>query len=153
MKKLRMVLTLIAIGSMTASAGIITGEVIKLDLGTAGDGDGTTGATADWNQVAGSANITIGDGSVTRHGDAAVVDGMTINVNTTGNPGQANDANAAGWSGLSGDPYYNDEALTDLVYGWGPGNLTVTFGGLDPTLTYNLRTYALINEGNHVMIP
>lgn len=131
-----------------AATILAAGDVLKLDLGTTGDGDGTVGATADWNQVSSGANITIGAGSVIRHGDAAVVSGVTINV-TAGslvNTGQANDANAAGWSGLAGDPYYNDEAFTDLVYGYGPNQLTVTFGGLNPLLTYNLRTYSLINE-------
>ena len=124
------------------------GDVIKLDLGTAGDGDGTPGATADWNQVSSGANITVGAGSVKRHGDAAVVSGVTLNVAAGNilNTGQANEAITAGWSGLAGDPYFNNEAFTDLVYAFTPNQLTVTFGGLDPSLTYNLRTYVMVNE-------
>ena len=138
-----------AFSTAAAAVQLSGGDVIKLDLGTAGDGDGPPGATADWNQVTSGANITIGAGSVKRHGDAAVVSGVTINVaaGSLVNTGQANDSKAAGWSGLVGDPYYNDEAFTDLVYGYNPGQLTVTFGGLDPSLTYNLRTYSLMNEG------
>lgn len=131
------------------AAPLAEGDVIKLDLGSAGDTDGNPGVLADWNQVNGGANASVPAGSVIRHGDGAVVDGvgmLVVGGNGSNTTGQNNDVNAAGWSGLATDPWYNDEALTDLVFGFNPNSLAVTVSGLDPELRITARVYALINE-------
>ncbi len=126
------------------AAPIAGGDVIKLDAGTVGDGDGVK--AADWNTLTGVGTITAG--SVKRHGDGAIVDNVTIAVAASANPGQNNDSRCKGWSGLGADPYYNSESYTDLIYAWGlaVNSLTTTFGGLNAGLKYNVRLYSLINE-------
>jgi len=133
-------LALFALFAASAHAAIVGGDVLKLDLSNSGDGDG--GSLADWNQL--STNGTIADGSVIRHGDGAVVSGVTITL--AGRNGNNNDSRAGNWPGMAGDPYYIP-AADDLVYSWpAPYLLTVTFGGLDDALSYNTRVYSLINE-------
>ena len=126
-------------GTATAPASI-GNNVIKLDLSSAGDGDG--GSLADWNQL--NNGGTIASGSVKRHGDGAVVPGATITVSAPATSGFNNDANSSNWGGMSTDPYYIP-AADDLVFTT-TGPLAITFGGLDDALTYNLRVYTLINE-------
>jgi hypothetical protein len=126
----------------TVSVQSLTGgDAIKLDLSSAGDLDG--GSLADWNQL--NNGGTLGDGYVIRHGDGAVVDGVTISVSAPAASGFNNDANSSGWGGIGTDPYYI-AAADDLVYTV-PGPLSVTFGGLDDELDYNVRVYSLVNEG------
>jgi len=129
----------LALATTSTYAAISAGDVLKLDLSNTGDADG--GSLADWNQL--STNGTIADGSVIRHGDGAVVDGVTITL--AGRLGNNNDVNAANWPGMAGDPYYIP-AADDLVYSTTGYLLTVTFAGLDDALSYNARVYSLVNE-------
>ena len=131
--------SLVFTSTSTHAATIAAGDVIKLDLSNSGDGDG--GSLADWNQL--STDGTIGSASVIRHGDGATVSGVTITL--AGRSGNNNDGNASGWGGIGTDPYYI-AAADDIVYSI-PGPMSVTFGGLDNALDYNVRVYALINEG------
>ena len=138
-----------AVVAAAEAAPLSDGDVVKLDLGTAGDGDGNPASLSDWNQVGNGVNASVGAGSVVRHGDGAVVDGVSVLVvkgNGTNSTGQNNDVNSAGWSGLAGDPYYNDEAMTDLVFAGNPNELSVTFSGLDTGGVYTIRVYSLVNE-------
>lgn len=126
------------------AASITGGDVLKLDVSNSGDGDG--GSLADWNQL--STDGTLGAGSVIRHGDGATVDGATITL--AGRDGNNDDGNADGWGGEigqtpGGDPYYI-AAANDLIFDSNGSGLTVTFGGLDNALTYNVRLYSLINN-------
>lgn len=128
------VLASFALPITPAEADIIGGDVIKLNF------QSTLGTSlSDWNQLSGNGNI--GDGSVIRHGDGATVSGVTIAL--TNADGNNTDANTDNWGGFGSDPYYVADAR-DLVFG--TGNLTVTFGGLDDALNYNIRVYSLINN-------
>ncbi|MCP4785354.1 MAG: c-type cytochrome [Fuerstiella sp.] len=123
---------------LKVSRPLEVGDVIKFDLSNSGDRDG--GLLTDWNQL--SDNGSIPAGSVIRHKDQAKVRGVTIQL--AGRSGNNNDGNAADWNGIGTDPYYI--AATDDVVFSGPGPLTVSFGGLDPGLNYNVRVYSLIDE-------
>ena len=145
----------VALPAQRYAAPIAVGDVIKLDLGDSGDADGDPLTLTDWNQVTTGANATVAAGTVKRHSDGAIVDQVSILVsggNDTTNTGQNNDPNSAGWAGLINDPYYNNEALTDLIFGFGPNTLTITFSGLNTNLEYTLRAYTLIDESNRDVI-
>jgi hypothetical protein len=118
---------------------IAGGDAIKLDFSNAGDGDG--GSLSDWNQTT-NAVAAIPAGAVVRHGDASVVSGVGIQF-SGGGGGYNNDPGAGNWPGTAADPYYILAA--DDIY-FGPGALTTTFSGLDPSLTYNVRIACLIGN-------
>jgi hypothetical protein len=126
---------------LTASThgGIIPGDVIKLDFSNAGDGDG--GSLADWNQTT-NAVAPIPAGSVIRHGDGAVVSDLAISF-SGGGGGFNNDPASGNWPGTGADPYYI-LAADDIYYG--PGPVTATFSGLDPSLLYDVRIHSLIGN-------
>ena len=115
------------------------GDVIKLDFSNVGDGDG--GDLDDWNQTT-SATALISPDGVVRHGDGAVLDGLSISFEGGGG-GFNNDPVTADWFGTDDDPYYVLGA--DDIY-FGPGPLTTTFSGLDDSFTYNVRVYNLIGN-------
>ena len=121
------------------------GDVIKLDVSDNGDSAGIK--TGDWNTIV-SFPGTIASGSVIRHGDGAAVDNLTIasSLPNGGGSGQVGAIGTTAWTGLGSDPYYNSLSYTDFI--WNSGNsMTVTFGGLDAALTYNVRFYVLLTEG------
>ena len=130
----------LALATTAQAATIAAGDVIKLDVSDAGDGAGTK--TADWNTLATTATPSIASGSVIRHGDGAVVDNTTIALSGAG--GEVGAIGPAAWTGLGSDPYYNSLSYTDFFWG---SDMTVTFGGLDAGLTYNVRLYHLLTEG------
>ncbi len=138
---------LVALGTMiSVSAAVIAdGDVIKLDFATAGDGDG--GSIADWNQVSTGLNTTgITAGNVKLHG-GGTVDGVTIAFTNLQTGSFNNDGGAANWGGTAADAYY--ELATDDIYFHNDADaadFSVTFGGLDDSLSYNLRSYTLIGN-------
>jgi hypothetical protein len=138
-----MVLAGTAVGTANA-AHIAGGDVIKLDVSNDGDGAGTK--TADWNTIV--APSSIASGSVIRHGDSAVVDGLTITLSLPngGQWGEVPNIATTAWTGLGSDPYYNSLSYTDFIWN-NAGSMTVTFGGLGAGLTYNVRFYVLLTEG------
>ena len=125
--------------SQANAATIGLGDAIKLDFSNTGDGDG--GSLADWNRTTNAA-APIPAGSVIRHGDGAVVDGLAITF-SGGGGGHGNDGASANWAGTAADPYYI-LAADDIYYG--PGALTTTFSGLDTSLGYNVRIASLIGN-------
>lgn len=142
--------TFVLSASQSASAvPIAGGDAIKLDLSRAGDGDG--GSLADWNQVSTNFNNSgIAAGSVIRHGDGAVVDGVAISFSNLINNNFNNDGNSANWGGTGADPYYILGA-DDIYFHGSAADFSVTFSDLDPNLTYNARIYSLIgNSANSV---
>ena len=135
----------LALATTSTYAAIPAGDVLKLGLSNTGDTDG--GSLADWNQL--STNGTIAAGSVIRHGDGAVVGGVTISLAGRGGNNN-NDGNAANWPAMAGDPYYIP-AADDLVHSTTGYLLTVTFAGLDDALSYNARVYSLVDENRPVI--
>ncbi|MCX2979965.1 PEP-CTERM sorting domain-containing protein [Halieaceae bacterium IMCC14734] len=138
-------ISLMATFSLTSApliAGpIMVGDAIKLDFSSAGDGDG--GSLLDWNQTDnGVSNIDAG--TVKRHGDGAIIDGVSISFAGAGKGGGYNNDSASnGWNGQAADPYLIG-AANDIFFG--PGALTTTFNGLNPSLTYSVRVYSLIGD-------
>ncbi len=125
----------------TTPSGIAIGDVIGVDLAAAG------GSATGFNII--NSNGIIPDGSVVRYRNGSVIPGVSLSF--SGAAGFVNDGAAAGWPGTSNDPYYMDQevALRDLAYGIGAGSeLTLTFAGLNDSLTYDLRTYALYDRAD-----
>ena len=128
--------------AMAALGPMAAGDVIKLDFSTAGDADG--GLLADWNQV-GAAGNAIPAGGVVRHGDAGLLAGVAITFTNFVVNNVNNDANAGGWTGTTGDPYYVLGA-DDIYFHGKADDFSATFSGLSPNLGYNVRVYSLIGS-------
>ena len=123
-------------------AAIEPGDVIKLDFSNSGDGDG---GLSNWNTVISGNTIT----NPIRHSDGAQVSGVNVSITNWVNNNYNNDGGAANWGGTAGDPYYVLGA--DDIYFHGSSNdLSVTFGGLDSDLKYNVGIYSLIGNNGHV---
>lgn len=131
-------LAAVALGAQGAHAALLVGgDVIKLDFSRAGDGDG--GSLADWNQVADASTLS----NVKRHGAATTIDGVSISF-TNLIPGRFNnDATSGGWGGTAADPYYI-RAADDIYFHGNTNDLSVTFSGLNASLSYTVRLYSLI---------
>ncbi len=131
---------LLANGSLvnTADAAAISaGDTVAVDFAISGGApapDDALGLATNYNAIQG--NTTISAGNVGRLSDGQVVDGATIAFSGYG--GHNGDQRAQGWPGLAADPFYVAEA-EDIV--WPSG--TLTFGGLDNGLSYNVRIYSL----------
>ena len=138
----------LALATTAQAATIAAGDVIKLDVSDDGDGAGVK--TADWNTIVAFPS-SIASGSVIRHGDGAVVDNITIasSLPNGGGSGEVPNIATTAWTGLGSDPYYDSLSYTDFVWNAG-GSQTVTFGGLDAGLNYNVRFYVLLTEGGTV---
>lgn len=121
------------------AAPLLGGDVIKIDFSSAGDGEG--GSLADWNQVVNASTLS----SVKRHGAGTPIDGVSVGF-TNLIPGRFNnDATSNNWGGTAADPYYIKAA--DDIYFHGSGNdLSVTFSGLNASLSYSVRIYSLISN-------
>jgi hypothetical protein len=102
------------------------------------------GSLADWNQVNNNGD-TIAAGSVKLHG-GGTVDGVTVTVLNARS--HYNDPGPENWLEDGGtDPYFI-HAVDDLMYALtADGPIAVRFGGLDTSLDYNVRVYALENTG------
>ena len=131
----------ILLGSHLAHAELI----VKVDLSTtAGPKVGLT----NWNYLL--PNSTIGAGSVIDN-NGSVVSGLSVSVNATA---AASEWMTLNWPGFGNDPYYVPAAY-DLIYSLNSGlgllgqgyEMNVSFSGLNPSKTYNVRVYFLINEG------
>ncbi len=131
-------LALVLFVQVVHATPLVGGDVIKVDFSTAGNVDG--GSLTDWNQVANGDSLS----SVKRHGTATIIDGVSISFTNLVIGNFNNDGNSANWGGTSTDPYYIMAA--DDIYFHGSGNdLSVTFNGLDASLSYIVRIYSLIN--------
>ena len=117
-----------------AFASIITaGDAIAVDFASAG------GSAPGYNII--NSNTTIAAGSVIRFGDGTVVDGVSLAF--SGGNGFVDDSASSNWSGTAADPFYV-AAADDIVYAVDDGaTLTLTFAGLDDSLSYNVRVYSL----------
>lgn len=113
-------------------AAVVGGDVIAVDLSSGG------GSATNYNVF--NSNTTIGAGSVVRLSDGNVVTGVSLTFAGAG--GFNNDANANAWPGTGGDPFYVG-AADDISFG---GTQTLTYAGLDDSLTYNVRIYSLIGN-------
>ena len=120
--------------------------IVKVDLST------TTGPKAgltNWNYL--MPNSTLGVGSVI-NANGSVVSGLSVSVNATGSD---NNSATLNWPGFGIDPYYvpaaYDLIFANLTTGLGllgtANEMNVSFSGLNPSKTYNVRVYFLINEG------
>ena len=119
-----------------AEAGMAAGDTVAVDFAVSGGpaSDPALGLGTNYNGI--QSSTTIAAGSVVRLSDGQVVDGVTAAF--SGYIGHNGDLRAVGWPGLTADPFYVAEA-EDLV--WPSG--TLTFGGLDDALSYNVRIYSL----------
>jgi len=133
--------TLVGLSAQAVQASPLAGgDVIKLDFSTAGDGDG--GSLADWNQVSNGNTLS----SIKRQGGTQV-DGVSIKFTNLINGRFNNDSASGNWGGTAADPYYIKGA--DDIYFHGSNNdLSVTFSGLNASLSYVVRLYSLINNQN-----
>ena len=129
--------------AMAPVHALAAGDALKLDFSTAGDADG--GSVADWNQV-NTAGAALPAGRVERHGDGALVSGVSMAFTNLVAASFNNDSAAANWPGTAADPYYV-LAADDIYFHGSTNTFGVTFGGLDAGLTYNVRIYSLISSG------
>ncbi len=129
-------------GPTASAAPIAVGDAIAVDFSSTG------GSATNFNVF--TSNSTKAAGTVIRHSDGAVVDGVSLTV-AGATAFNDNNSNAEGWSGEIGvgappdDPYYV-QAANDLAYETGAGAISLTFAGLDDSLTYNVRIYSLLNQ-------
>jgi len=136
--------------SIEAQASPISpGDVIAVDFAGAATHDaggwGSTGAADAPNFNIFDSNTTITSGSVIRHSDNTVVDGVSITFG--GASGFNNDPRGGDWPGTAADPYYVS-AADDLAFRSGSTTaaMTLTFDGLDASLLYNVRVYSFFND-------
>lgn len=129
-------------GQAVQASPLVGGDAIKLDFSRAGDGDG--GSLTDWNQVSGSAAALT---SVKRHGSATVIDGVSISFSNMVTSSFNNDGASGNWAGTAADPFYI-KAADDIYFHGVANDLSVTFNGLNPALSYIVRIYSLINGQN-----
>lgn len=123
--------------STPSQAAITAGDVIAVDLSTAG------GTATNYNPF--NANGSIAAGSVIRLSDGTVVTGTSLTFAGAG--GFNNDGAANAWPGTGADPHYVG-AADDISFG---GTQTLTYAGLDPSLKYNVRIYSLISNNPGAM--
>jgi len=129
--------------AVSSHGAIVAGDAIKLDFSAAGDSDGPL---VNWNSVTGSTTIT----DPIRDSDGAPVVGVSVTFTNMQNLNFNNDGASGNWGGTAGDPYYSLGA-DDIYYHGVAADLVVTFTGLDPALTYNVRFYSFIsNNGGNV---
>jgi hypothetical protein len=132
-------LMFVGVHAPTASAApIAAGDAIAVDLSSVG------GSAANFNVFNTATTITAG--SVIRHNGGTVVDGVSLTFAGPATLGFNNDPDGEGWAGAGGDPYYV-QAANDLAFETttGANGLTLTFAGLNDSLTYTLRVYSLLN--------
>ena len=114
---------------------LVDGDVIAVDLSSAG------GSAANYNVINTSAG-SIAAAQVVEYNSQTVRPNISVTLSAV--HGFNDDANAGNWGGTAADTYY-ETAADDITYS--PGDISLTFSGLDDSFSYNVRVYALINDG------
>jgi hypothetical protein len=131
---------------LNADAAMVPGDTVAVDFAISGGAappEDAKGCGLNYNCIEG--NWTIPADTVVRISDGAIVSGVSINFN--GFQGHNGDPRCIGWGGLAGDPFYVAEA-EDIAWWVNWPTATLTFGGLDDALPYNVRVYALQNSSS-----
>ncbi len=136
-------LSLIASGLLAISANadpLAAGTVIGVDFGQTAPNNG---AGNIFNAATSGTSGSIAAGSVVDM-DNAVIDGVSV----TWAGAQYNGLGAADSADLPGQPaIYNDSNLTDFLLNKQGNTITLTFAGLDDSLTYNLNIGGGFTQG------
>jgi len=122
----------------SSSTSLKAGDAIAVDISTAG------GSATNFN-VIGTSGGSLLPGTVIDYHDGAPRSGVSIALAAA--VGLNNDPAANNWGGTAADPYYVAEA-DDIAF---KVPISLTFSGLDGSLSYNARVYALIGDNGHVM--
>ena len=118
-------------------APLQSGDAIAVDISSAG------GSATNFN-VIGTSGGSLLAGTVIDYHDGAPRNGISIALSAV--VGLNNDPAADNWGGTAADPYYVAEA-DDIAF---KAPITLTVSGLDDSLSYNARVYALIGNNGHV---